>query len=507
MIKLQRLDNRFIRVIADPFEVSTVSHILSFQDPKPESSESFRSGEWDGWHRLLQEDNTFPSGLIKFVRQRLSDMQIPHEEEGFEPLVLFEQPFTPEEFFIDRVLYDFQCLAIHKALLLKSGIVKVPTGGGKTLIGLGLYLQLKKTNPAIKCIFVVNRTRMVKQTSREALVRGLSAEEIGVYHGGLKQPDKPLVIALIASLYSGLRRGDTECLKMMEECTYLCMDEVHHLPSQSWSKVALAINAEYRLFLSATPFQDLELNLSNIRDIFLLSISGDLILDISYRSLRDRGILANCIIHTVKVSLPIIPRSKTSWTDVERAGLYENTFLYTQLINLIQILNSRGYKVLVLVARTKYGIKIVDSLQQIGVESRYSYGGERIYNSDDEEGDEPEAVDEVHDAFNRGEFNVLVGSPVYYEAIDLPEVNAVVLGAGGKSSQNAIQRVGRGLRKKAGSNEVRVFDFNLDIHHYLRSHYNKRKAVYLKQEYDLREEPHHMLEIFSEEEMRRVLLL
>jgi superfamily II DNA or RNA helicase len=80
---------------------------------------------------------------------------------------------------------------------------------------------------------------------------------------------------------------------------------------------------------------------------------------------------------------------------------------------------------------------------------------------------------------NSGKILGIVATPVFDEGADIPNLRVLVLGGGGKSPIKVIQRMGRGMRRKAeGSNTVEIFDF-LDVtNKYTRRHAQQRMKVY-----------------------------
>jgi len=72
---------------------------------------------------------------------------------------------------------------------------------------------------------------------------------------------------------------------------------------------------------------------------------------------------------------------------------------------------------------------------------------------------------------------VIVATTIFDEGVDMPSVNVIVQGTGGKSEVKTIQRTGRGLRKKKGSGGLIVYDF-LDSSKYLNEHSERRMTIY-----------------------------
>ena len=93
--------------------------------------------------------------------------------------------------------------------------------------------------------------------------------------------------------------------------------------------------------------------------------------------------------------------------------------------------------------------------------------------------DSAEYREETKDLFNeKGDF-ILIASTIFDEGVDIPEVNVLIIAAGGKSEVKTIQRIGRGLRKKKVGG-VLVYDFN-DASKFLLRQSQNRIKVYQKE--------------------------
>lgn len=120
------------------------------------------------------------------------------------------------------------------------GVVVLPTGAGKTLIG-----ALAIADLALRALVVVPTIELLGQwraALRTAL--GLGAESIGVYGGGAHEVQPITVVTYeSAQLHPELLRS----------FALLVFDECHHLPAPTYRQIAEGAFAPHRLGLSATP--------------------------------------------------------------------------------------------------------------------------------------------------------------------------------------------------------------------------------------------------------------
>jgi len=77
-----------------------------------------------------------------------------------------------------------------------------------------------------------------------------------------------------------------------------------------------------------------------------------------------------------------------------------------------------------------------------------------------------------------GKIGVLIASPIFGEGVDIPSVRALIVADGGQSTANVLQKIGRGLRRKADDNRLDVIDFADMTHKWLAKHSQERVALY-----------------------------
>ena len=66
---------------------------------------------------------------------------------------------------------------------------------------------------------------------------------------------------------------------------------------------------------------------------------------------------------------------------------------------------------------------------------------------------------EARKDFRTGALEVLIATPIFDEGVDLPELDVIVLAAGGKSAVRLLQRIGRSLRLSPGKTHAMIHDF------------------------------------------------
>ena len=155
----------------------------------------------------------------------------------------FSLPFSLTSKFVLRY---YQEEALNRWLSFdQRGTLILPTGSGKTIIGLAAIEKLAlRTLIVVPTIDLVNQWfDMVNQWFEEFYSENFS-ESIGRYGGGNKK-----IGSITVSTYESARLYSR---RLRHEFGLLIMDEVHHLSGESWREIVRAYLAPYRLGLTAT---------------------------------------------------------------------------------------------------------------------------------------------------------------------------------------------------------------------------------------------------------------
>ena len=87
--------------------------------------------------------------------------------------------------------------------------------------------------------------------------------------------------------------------------------------------------------------------------------------------------------------------------------------------------------------------------------------------------------------FKEKEVQVLIATSILDEGVDVSGINCVFLAGGGKSMRMILQRIGRGLRRKEGDNQLIVYDFLDRFNDFLEDHSEERLKVYKEEQFDI----------------------
>lgn len=303
-----------------------------------------------------------------------------------------------------------------------SGVVVLPCGAGKTLVGAAAMADTKTTT-----LILVTNTVSARQWRDELLKRtSLTPEEIGEYSGRVKEV-KPVTIATYQIL-TAKRKGEYAHLALLDALDWglVVYDEVHLLPAPVF-KLTADLQARRRLGLTATLVRE------DGREGDVFSLIGPKRFDAPWKEIEAQGFISPAVCYEVRVDLP--PDDRMEYAAAADDERYRLAATAHAKIGVVKDLVARhaGEQILV----------IGQYLDQIDVLSD-ALGAPQITGATPV--DERE---ELYGAFREGRIPVLVVSKVANFSIDLPEASVAIQVSGSFGSrQEEAQRLGRLLRPK-----------------------------------------------------------
>ena len=234
-------------------------------------------------------------------------------------------------------------------------------------------------------------------------------------------------------------------------------DESHVVTTNTISEIYKNINPEYLYGFSGTPFRD------DNSDLQINGILGEQIIDVSASELIEKGLLAAPWIKFYTV--PKMPVS-SSYPAVYKEYIVENDIRNNLIIKLSGELINKKYTPLLLFKQIKHGDILLKKLENVGIKCAMLYGNDSL-----------DKRNEVKEKLIKKEINLILASTIFDLGLDLPELNALILCGGGKSSIRALQRIGRVIRAAPGKKIAAVVDF-YDQVKFLKKHSLLRYKVY-----------------------------
>ena len=343
-------------------------------------------------------------------------------------------PGTPFEISLDQTLWqlrDYQKEAVAKFELGGSGVVVLPCGAGKTLVGAATMAEIK-TNTLI----LVTNTVSARQWRDELLAKtSLREEDIAEYSGSTKDIG-PVTIATYQILTTK-RKGEFAHLELLNARDWglIIYDEVHLLPAPIF-KMTADLQARRRLGLTATLVRE------DGRESDVFSLIGPKRFDAPWKDIEAQGYIAPASCYEVRVSLPDEVRMDYAIADQDARFRIAATAAAKMPIIRELLKKHSGEPTLII---GQYLDQIEEVSQALGIPKLT--------------GETPvDEREQLFAKFRRGDLSALVVSKVANFSIDLPEASVAIQISGAFGSrQEEAQRLGRLLRPKASGRSASFY--------------------------------------------------
>lgn len=331
----------------------------------------------------------------------------------------------------DWHMRPYQAEAVESFWHGGSGVVVLPCGAGKTIVGAGAMAQAQSTT-----LILVTNTVSARQWKDELLRRTtLTEEEIGEYSGAKKEI-RPVTIATY-QVMTTRRKGIYPHLELFDARDWglIVYDEVHLLPAPIFRMTA-DLQARRRIGLTATLVRED----GHEGDVF--SLIGPKRFDAPWKDIEAQGYIAPADCVEVRVTLSDSERIvyATAEADV-RYRLAASTERKTEVVQRL-VEEHRGEPTLVIG-------QYIDQLDELA---------ERLGAPVIKGETSVKERESLFAAFRTGEIDLLVVSKVANFSVDLPEASVAIQVSGSFGSrQEEAQRLGRLLRPKGDGRTARFY--------------------------------------------------
>jgi DNA excision repair protein ERCC-3 len=312
-----------------------------------------------------------------------------------------------------------------------SGVVVLPCGAGKTLVGAAAMAEAQATT-----LILVTNTVAGRQWKRELMARtSLTEDEIGEYSGERKEI-RPVTIATY-QIMSTRRKGEYRHLEVFDSRDWglIVYDEVHLLPAPIF-RLTADLQSRRRLGLTATLIRE------DGREGDVFSLIGPKRYDAPWKDIENQGWIAPADCTEVRVTLTDAERM--TYATAEPEDRYRIAATARTKLPVIRTIVERHPDDQVLVIGA-----YLDQLDDVAAELQAPVIQGSTTNRERER---------LYDEFRRGEQRVLVVSKVANFSIDLPEAAVAVQISGTFGSrQEEAQRLGRVLRPKHDGRQAHFY--------------------------------------------------
>ena len=304
-----------------------------------------------------------------------------------------------------------------------SGVVVLPCGAGKTIVGAAAMAHAKATT-----LILVTNTVAARQWREELLKRTtLNEDEIGEYSGAKKEI-RPVTIATY-QVMTKKKNGVYAHLDLFDSYDWglIIYDEVHLLPAPIFRFTA-DIQSRRRLGLTATLVREDGME----GEVF--SLIGPKRFDVPWKEIESQGYIAPAECIEVRVNLTETERLSYATAEVENRYRYCATTRTKRDVVEALVKKHQGEQILVIG-------QYIDQLDELS----------EVLGVPVIKGETPVKEREIlFNKFRSGEITTLVVSKVANFSIDLPDATIAIQVSGAFGSrQEEAQRLGRILRPKS----------------------------------------------------------
>jgi superfamily II DNA or RNA helicase len=338
----------------------------------------------------------------------------------------------------------------------KRGIIKVVTGGGKTVFAIHCLKKYLEEEPDKSILIVVPSIALLDQWY-EGISLNFKSKDIALNGGGEQITDLSKVcITTIDSLKNIISKVD-------RDNTLLIVDECHKIGTEKRGEM-LTGNWHATLGLSATPERDYDDNFY----IIIKKILGDIIFDYDYIDAREDEVIVNFKLLYAYAEMTEAENDKykdfTKKIQRRAATIGGNNMNDYPLKMLIfnrarMVKNSKnripfGVELLQKHKRDSWIVFTENKKQAKEFNKIINKKGYKsaIYNTDLDNNEREENLNN----FKSGNLNVLVSCTALDEGFDMPEADGAMILSASSSKRQRIQRMGRVLRITANKENALI---------------------------------------------------
>ena len=353
-------------------------------------------------------------------------------------------------------LREWQAKAFPLWWAKKRGIVKVVTGGGKTVFAIHCLTKYLEENKDHSIFIVVPSIALLDQWY-EGLQKDFNEKDIALNGGGEHLEHLSRInISTIDSVKNIIEQFNASK-------TLLIVDECHKIGTEKRGEV-LTNNWHATLGLSATPERDYDDNFY----IIIRKILGDIIFDYDYIDAREDEVIVNFkLLYAYAAMTPDEEEKYKKFTkSIQRraatiGGNDMNDYPLKMLIfnRARMVKNSKnripfGIELLQKHKRDSWIVFTENKKQAKEFNKIINTKGYKsaIYNTDLDNAEREENLNN----FKNGKLNVLVSCTALDEGFDMPEADGAMILSASSSKRQRIQRMGRVLRITANKQNALI---------------------------------------------------
>ena len=486
IIKIEKLDEVFVRVFSDGSVEQEISDFFTYEYPGARFTPQFRARLWDGKVRLYdQVRKTLYVGLVKYVEDFAANNgyqveylnQVLHTNNiTSESVQLFAKALDPHGRGKPIEIRDYQIEAVTTALAKERTLLLSPTASGKSFIIYTImrwHLLAKR-----KCIIIVPTTSLVEQLYTDfedyssANRWSVDNHVQKLYSGFTKDITKDVLITTWQSVY-------LQPKAWFKQFNVIFGDEAHQFKAKSLSTVMeKLVDVRYRIGTTGT------LDNKKIHKLVLEGMFGPVHRVTTTKALMESERLAQlnitCIV--LKYNEEIRKGRKNNTYQEEMDWLVSCESRNKFIRNLA--IKSSGNTLVLFQYVEKHGKVLYELIKDKVHEDRkvfFVYGGTETIDR--------ESIRHI----TEGESDAIIVASfgTFSTGINIPSLENIVFASPSKSKIRNLQSIGRGLRLKDGKTECKLYDISDDLHwkswkNHTLNHAAERYKTYAEEQFEIK---------------------
>ncbi len=424
---------------------------------------------WDGVYRKYYKDSQ------KFARTLLADVVEVCKEEGVPlqiddrrpPVIPLDASLISKDMLPGITLEDYQVRTLEAVCKSEVGIIKSPTGSGKTELMAAIAKIYGKTTVIIADIRVV-----IEQIRERLNLRQIAGDGgVGLFYGGATPTGQKVIVGSIQSLVTppvSLKRRQPKMYaarlkraKMFQEIVkragLLMVDECDKAVSKPYRQMfKFYFRGRFKFGFSATPFDPDK----PVENLILKEHMGPLLAEIGRSEVQETGRIIPIKFYMIAFGEDGNREDARTYDIAEREIVIDNSKFHDRVAQIVSAFPKDGTLILI----------DTSNIEDLGYKLQEKIPGSRFIYGETSKTQRNEAIE----AFERRELKCLIGGRILKRGLDLQggAENLIIIG-GGKLYSNFDQKIGRAVRRNARG-WARVFSFYFLNNKYLYLHSRKQ---------------------------------
>lgn len=318
-------------------------------------------------------------------------------------------------------------------------LVEMATGTGKTRT----YVKYLKEHPNLKVLVLTHMNELVSQHVTALKVGGIDP---GLYTSSVRDASKRVVVSSIPTL------SRPNHLKKVKRNRFdlIVVDEAHHSPAESWSRILKAFPKAKRLGLTATPFRP---DGKQITEIF-----GGISYSVPFKEAQQKKLIAK---HSAKVILTdsVFTGGAAASGDYSKGALDRLFASKDRDEVIVKSYNRYGrggmrteglkFKTVCFCINTAHAKRLADKFNAAGIKANYLVGNTKVQSA-------AQRAD-IFDKFSKGHaIEVLCVVGIFNEGVDIPDIGCALMVRPTRSNIVYQQQIGRAARRLKGVKDTFV---------------------------------------------------